>query len=265
MVDLDFSDFMDLDMPAQRFEEPVDINSVQQRIQGCVPDNTRKKMSWAVRLFHDWQHFRIVKQTTTASTSSDVLVYKPLEEMEKNELNFMLPLFLFDAKKKNGDPYPSKSLYDLFAMLNYYVQKELHRPWSLFKDVEFIQARRALEARMKEIAKAGHVSGNRKAQLISTEYEAQMWSAGTLGSDSPTVLLNTVIYLLGLHFALRGGEELRRLRYGALAQVRKQVDADGRPCLLYVEDYSKTNQGGIKNIGQPPKKVGSLNVGSDFY
>jgi hypothetical protein len=93
---------------------------------------------------------------------------------------------------------------------------------------------------MKETAKAGYVSGTRKAQCISADYEDRLWASDTLGSWSLTQLLNTIVYLIGLDFCLRGGEELRRLRFGDFSQIVKGVDTSGKSCLIYTEDVSKT-------------------------
>jgi hypothetical protein len=240
---------------SSRFSDSISETELDRRIRESTPENTRKKMLWAVRIFREWMDWKIQRQSTMASSSNQLLVYKAIDEMTKDDLNYMLQLFIFDAKKKSGEVYPPKSLYDIYAMLNYYVQNELHRPWSLFKDSEFLIARRALEARMKEISKTGLISGTRKAQYISLEYEKVLWSSGTLGSKSPVQLLNTVVYLIGLHFCLRGGEELRRMRHDNHSQIIESVDAQGTACLIYNEDISKTKQGGLKTIGQAPKKT----------
>ena len=53
------------------------------------------------------------------------------------------------------------------------------------------------------------------------------------------------MYLFGIHFALRGGNEHRRLR-AVHSQIIKGVDKEtGLHYLEYREDVSKTNAGGI--------------------
>ncbi len=47
------------------------------------------------------------------------------------------------------------------------------------------------------------------AEPITLEAENQMWRSGVLGEERPTQLRDTVMYLIGLTFALRGGEEQR--------------------------------------------------------
>ena len=43
------------------------------------------------------------------------------------------------------------------------------------------------------------------AEAIPVESEEEMWKNGILGEDNPIQLRHTVMYLLGLGFALRGG------------------------------------------------------------
>ena len=39
-----------------------------------------------------------------------------------------------------------------------------------------------------------------------------MWKANVLGKDTADKLVETVLFLIGVTFALRGGEEHKRLR-----------------------------------------------------
>ena len=96
---------------------------------------------------------------------------------------------------------------------------------------------------MKELQSTGMYQV-RKAQPISCEQESCMWEKGVLGDNSPSVLLDTLVYYIGLCFALRSGQEHRRLRHHP-SQL-KLIDTPGTtPYLVYEEDVSKTNHGGV--------------------
>ena len=71
---------------------------------------------------------------------------------------------------------------------------------------------------------------------------------GILGVHNPEVLLNTVVYILGLHCALRAGKEHRSLRRIPFqSQFKYKRDALGNNFLSYTEDFGlKTNKGGLK-------------------
>lgn len=72
---------------------------------------------------------------------------------------------------------------------------------------------------MKELSSRGLGLDKKKAEIITAEQEDIMWRKGILGRDSPAKLLDTVLFQLGLHFALRAGQEHRTLRFGPNSQI----------------------------------------------
>ena len=75
--------------------------------------------------------------------------------------------------------------------------------------------------------------------MISPEDEEMLWSS-VLGTDTPQKLVDTVLYLFGLHFALRAGKEHRNLRVGPNSQIEVKHDHTGMQFLRYTEDCSKS-------------------------
>ena len=59
---------------------------------------------------------------------------------------------------------------------------------------------------------------------------------------SPQALLDTMIFMSGLYFALRSGQEHRSLR---MDQIRLVEPPAGLSFLLYTENVSKNNPGGL--------------------
>lgn len=75
-----------------------------------------------------------------------------------------------------------------------------------------------------------------------------------LGDSTPQTLLDTVVFMNGLYFALHSGSEHRALRL-APPQI-EVVEREGeRPYLLYTEDISKNRPGGLKGRRVKPKVV----------
>ena len=76
--------------------------------------------------------------------------------------------------------------------------------------------------------------------------EEHLWELGLLGSSSPATLLNTLVYMVGLYFALRSGNEHRRLCF---FPSQSQIIEEPGSCayIEYKEGVSKTNQGGLKS------------------
>ena len=51
-----------------------------------------------------------------------------------------------------------------------------------------------------------------QAEPITIEEENKLWEKGVLGESDPQTLLDTVLFLCGIHFALRSGQEHRNLK-----------------------------------------------------
>ena len=94
---------------------------------------------------------------------------------------------------------------------------------------------------------------------IDLSMEDRMWSAGILGKHNPKQLCDTMLFLIGVNLALRGGEEHKKLRRaGVDPQIQVSEDSDGVECLKYFADAkSKISQGGLTTKFHEPKIVQS--------
>ena len=86
--------------------------------------------------------------------------------------------------------------------------KATHR---LFSDDAFVGLRNALNSKMKLLRRSGSGLSNR-SDIITYEEENLLWEKGLLGEHSPDTLRDTIVFMCGTYFALRGGSELRSLR-----------------------------------------------------
>ena len=125
---------------------------------------------------------------------------------------------------------------------------------NIFEQAEFHMFCTTLDSEMKRLNSTSQYIQKRRAEPITVEDENLLWKLGLLGTTSPTVLLNTLVYMVGLHFALRSGSEHRRLQY-VPAQIQLIEKPHSRPYLIYQEDISKTNQGGLNSSTKQPKEV----------
>ncbi len=125
---------------------------------------------------------------------------------------------------------------------------------NILEDAEFTEFRGVLDGQLKKQNATGKYIEKKKVSVITVEMEEMLWGKGLLGGHSPRALVDTMVYLIGLNFALRSGEEHRRLRHNP-GQI-KVVSLSGQaPYIVYAEDISKTNQGGLKSRKVVPKKV----------
>ena len=56
---------------------------------------------------------------------------------------------------------------------------------------------------------------------------------GILGNSNPKVLVESLLYLFGIHFALRAGMEHHAVRYGHTSQIKFHIEDSGT--LRYLE------------------------------
>ena len=75
---------------------------------------------------------------------------------------------------------------------------------------------------------------------------------GNIGRKFPQSLVDTILFLCGVNFALRSGEEHRNLQ---TTQFQVTLSANNIPQLEYTENFSKNNAGGLAHRKVQPKKV----------
>ena len=91
---------------------------------------------------------------------------------------------------------------------------------------------------MKQRATAGVGADVKKAKVIFESDENYLWEHDSMGNDNLEVLRNTLVWVLGLNFVLRAGQERRNLRMKN-SQLSVAIDEDGKQYLEYKEDVSK--------------------------
>ena len=95
-----------------------------------------------------------------------------------------------------------------------------------------------LDSEMKRLQASGIGTAQRQAEPITFEDEKILWRIRILGDSTPQCLLDTMLYMNGLYYALHGGKEHRDLRHKPL-QIHLVEKPGERPYLMYVEDVSK--------------------------
>ncbi len=164
--------------------------------------------------------------------------------------------FLNEVRWQDGADYPGNTLYSLVVMIQLHLEKQ-GKDWKLMDGKQFVCVRNTLDNLMKQHALAHISKAAKSAEPISVDDEQRLWDEGVLGEMQPDQLRSTLMYLLGLTFALRGCREQRALRCPPHdPQITVQIDSEGNEYLLYKEDiHSKTNQGCLKTRKLTPKTV----------
>ena len=132
------------------------------------------------------------------------------ETFDKDDAVFALSRFICEVHKKNGDDFPPKTLKHIIIS----VQMHFHGvgfAWYLLEDPDFLRLAMVLDNKMKENASKGLGRIVRKAEPLDANDIKMMWEKGVLGEDTPRKLSDTVLFLLGLNFALHAAKSIKIL------------------------------------------------------
>lgn len=234
---------MTSDTPNKRFADAVTQEVINSYSNSWTSESAKKKQAWAVGTYSSWVIYR---NNFSRHKAKEPPILKELKDQDDNELDYSLSRFAAEARKQDGKMYPGKTLYELIISIQSYLRHECKKSVTLI-DVSgktFPHLNAALNNEMKEATSAGVGVETKQADVVSMNQEELLWEKGILGSDSPETLRDTLLWIFGLHFGLRAGQEHRSLRMKN-SQISAKVDETGKSYLQYVQDVSKTNSGGL--------------------
>ena len=223
-----------------RFAELKSDDEVKQAQEKVVPEKTKQNTSWCINQWRSWAEYHRVQRTSSTHPL-------PVEflEMSDEELNYRVPRFVLEVRKKDSTYYPPESLYQLVCGLQRYLHQNGRPEVKLVTgDPRFYDVYQTLDAEMKRLKGRGLGVVKKQAEPITEEEEELLWSKAPLGDHSPRALANTMVYMCGVYFALRSGDEHRRLRHEP-SQIEVVEDSE-RAYLVYREDVSSWGCEGSK-------------------
>ena len=217
-------------------------------------DATLRKTNWAHKVWTSWCTER--NNRIRQSNNPDAMVITgSLQSHSTEQLNYIMTRFILEVKNLQGQDYSRETLYDLVVSLQMYLNR-VGRNVRFLEQDEFQSVKHTLDHRMKQLSKEGKINQKSKAEPISYDEEEKMWDMKILGDETPEMLLNTVLYLIGVNFSLRAADEHKSLQVGILGQIKCHVD-EKQNCkfLEYTERRSKNHQGGLADKNVKPKVV----------
>ena len=113
--------------------------------------------------------------------------------------------------------------------------RERHPQLNFFHDAVFAGFQRTMDGEMKRLRALGLGVKVRRAEPISIQEENLLWEKGLLGSDSPQVLLDTMIFLCGLSKNNSGGLAQRKI---TPKQVKHHANSSN-PSRWFIELYKQ--------------------------
>ena len=122
-------------------------------------------------------------------------------EMTVTAMNFWLYKFVVEIRHKDKIPYAPDTLYQICCGLLHLLKEADQEEVNILSDPAFQQFKGTLDAHMKELRHTGKHQP-KKAAVISEEHERLLWNKKLLGNATPQRLINTMVFYIGLFFAL---------------------------------------------------------------
>lgn len=229
----------------------VDDDEVRERQLSRIPANTKKATKWSLGVWTDWK----VARSETCSEDSDKCPagVGDITKMSKEELDFWLSKFVLEVRKTNGECFYPNTLYGICCGLQRYLRDNGRPEINLWTDYNFKGFQDSLDGEMKRLTSQGVGVIKKQAEAFSREEENLLWEKKLLGDSDAYTLLNTLVFLIGKFFSLRGGKEHRALCIGQMDIQEAVGDKAGK--IRYTSYSEKNYQGGIKHRRLQPKVV----------
>ena len=198
------------------------------------------KIKWALNCYNDLRDMQLEQPDCDLKILDTNLAV--MTTLSKNNFEFVLCRFICEVRKRKEDgDFPGRVLYQMVCALQNYLKKN-SKDWKLLHGEEFQNFNRVLDSVMA----VGTIK--RQAQVISLQYEKNMWGHNILAEDTPDKLRTMVLYSIGINCALCAGDEnysLRRPGGCMSSQISFERSYDVVWCVVYKENcITKTNRGG---------------------
>ena len=230
----------------------MDDSELQALTRKKFSNETTKKVQWVRRMFNNWRSYR----NSHANLENVECDIEDVGNLTQECLKVALCKFLTEVKCLDGEDFPARTMYDIMICMQFWLESNgLSR--KLISDEAFADVKYTLDNIMKSRYEASVGQKVHKAEIITEEDEEILWALGILGTSNPQVLLNTLVYMIGLHCALQAGNEHRVLRSIPFdSQFEFVKECSGYVYVRFTEDVGmKTNKGGLKHRKMEPKVV----------
>ena len=170
----------------------------------CVPKNTAISTKWAVSNFECWRKRR--NETFNLEPERQVPDGLLLGH-DSAALCKWLSVYVAEARKQDGSPFPPKSLYVLLTgLLRHMRSKNPTCPNFLeTNQLEFVSLHNAMDNVFRKLHVEGVQAESRSMEAFNKEEIGHLWGSGSLSTKTPKGLLRAVFFNNGISFCLRGG------------------------------------------------------------
>ena len=150
-----------------------------------IPKKTEDSTHWSVRTFRNWM------KEHNEHEDNDQIPENILENMDPQALNKWLSVFIVEARKVNGEPYPPTTLHNILSgVLRYMRSLDPQKCPNFFSksDYSFVSFRNTMDSVFRKLRKDGVGANKKHAKPFSKTEENQLWESGVLGVDDPLSL-----------------------------------------------------------------------------
>ena len=233
-------------------ERVSDIDLLE-RVKERVPKGTVNNTKWCVTVWEDWKEKRNA-ECMSSTNDEFVVVPENMVAMRTTELNYWLAKFMMEVRRKTDcQPYHGNTLYQIACGLQRHLRENGRAEINVLEDSQFKLFQDSLDAQMKRLISVGVGVNIKQAEPFTRDEEEILWEKGVLGGHSPQTLLDTMLFLLGKFFALRGGKEHRSLKFKQFTLISGENGKEDKLC--YNSFGEKNCQGGLKDRKYRPKKI----------
>ena len=205
-----------------------------------IPLNTMKTTSWNLKVWNEW----VAERNSLPVNPDDQFCRAPSAEILCTicdyELSFWLSKFVYEVRKRGGEVYPPKTVYQICSGIQRYLRNNGVPGLEIFKSANFKLFQDAIDSEMKRLTREGVGTTIKQAEPILQEEEEIMWKKGLLGDKDPKTLLYTLVFLFGKFFGLRSGEEHRQLTF---SQLKITEGTSTERTRLQYKSHGKKNHG----------------------
>ena len=186
----------------------VSDKEIEQFSKGIKVPNTVKQTTWELNNFEEWNK-------ANERNSFNVVIPDDFYKCtDKTVISNILSRFVLETRKENGERYTPKTIHSLLSgLLRHMREMNVNCPNFLEKsDSNFKDLHGTLGSLFHQLHSDGIGLQVKHAKVLSNEDERKLWDTGVMGTKNPKALQNAVFYIVGKHFSLRGGAELRNLK-----------------------------------------------------
>ena len=183
----------------RQFKSPEDEDKIYELSNKKFSEQSKRKIKWALKMYDEWRVSRMKELYVASQIRRSDLKFK---DFSQEDLSYSLCRFITEVRKLDNSDFPPNTLREIVIMIQMYLnEKGVY--WKLLDGEKFCELRNTVDNLMK----SRHAKGlgvKHSSEVISMVHEDRLFQSKVLGDENPMQLLRTVMYLLGLHLALRG-------------------------------------------------------------